>query len=172
MRFFRLHVTAAVGRPDGRQLLALSELALYPPAPALARVPVSVLVNADDTPSEELEMYLHRPLAFHDFHPKSGNLNGGTEVHVYGSGFVDHPDQRTCAFKRKGGRVKDAAKSSVYVRVVGGPPPPPPPPLPPPVPLTSATSGHRVYAVPNFVTAAEASAAASTESEMSPSSFR
>ena len=94
MRFFRLHVTSAVGRPDGRQLLALSEFALYAPAPALARVPVSVLVNADDTPSEGLEMYLHRPLSFHDFHPKSGNLNGGTEVHVYGSGFVDHPDLR------------------------------------------------------------------------------
>jgi hypothetical protein len=98
MRFFRLNVTDVVGRPDGRKVLAISELSLYAPAPALTRVKVSVLVNDGDAAAENLEMFYYRPPLFFDFHPKAGNINGGTEIHVYGSGFIDHPDLR-CRFE-------------------------------------------------------------------------
>ena len=92
MRFYRLHVTDVVGRPDGRRLLAPSEFSLYAPTPSVTRVRVSVIVNDADSPSGDLEMFYFRPITFHDFHPKAGNLKGGTEIHVYGSGFIDHPD--------------------------------------------------------------------------------
>ena len=74
------------------------------------------------------------------------------------TGFVDYSEQRTCAFKRQGGRVRKetGSTSTVYVRIRA--PPPPPPPLPPAVPLAPTTNSHRIYAVPNFISAAEASA--------------
>eukprot|EP00908_Phaeocystis_cordata_P004703 Transcript_15101.p1 GENE.Transcript_15101~~Transcript_15101.p1 ORF type:complete len:439 (-),score=127.48 Transcript_15101:40-1302(-) len=74
------------------------------------------------------------------------------------TGFVDYSEQRTCAFKRQGGRVRKdtGSTSTVYVRIRA--PPPPPPPLPPAVPLAPNTNSHRIYAVPNFISATEASA--------------
>jgi hypothetical protein len=98
MRFYRLNVTDVLGRPDGRKLLAISELKLYAPSPAVVRAKVSILFNDADEPTRDLEIFYYRPLSFHDFHPKAGNINGGTEIHVYGNGFIDHPDLR-CRFE-------------------------------------------------------------------------
>jgi len=98
MRFYRLNVTDVVGRPDGRKLLAISELKLYAPSPAVMRAKVSILANDADTPTRDLEIFYYRPFSFHDFAPKAGNINGGTEIHVYGNGFFDHPDLR-CRFE-------------------------------------------------------------------------
>jgi len=61
-----------------------SELRLFGPAASVQRVKVSVLVNELDMPARELEMFYYRPMMFYDFHPKAGNINGGTQIHVYG----------------------------------------------------------------------------------------
>ena len=92
MRFYRLHVIDVVGRPDGRKILAISELRLYGPSPALTRVKVSVVVNGNDVASQDLDFFYYRSPTFHNFRPKAGNIQGGTEIHVYGNNFIDHPD--------------------------------------------------------------------------------
>lgn len=101
--------------PDGTKVVAIAELSLYvafppfvlsvcyavsstdqfcwyqAPSPAVLEVDVGLRVNGQDVPTRELKFSYYRPFSFHDFHPKAGNLNGGTEIHVYGSNFIDHP---------------------------------------------------------------------------------
>jgi hypothetical protein len=74
MRYFRLHVSDVVGRPDGRKVLAISELRLYAPSPALTRVQLSVIVSSEDQSAREVDFFYYRQLVLRDFRPKAGNI--------------------------------------------------------------------------------------------------
>ena len=96
--FYRLLILDVVGRPTGEKIVAISEFKLFAQSPGLLTVDVGLSTDAQTEASRELFFAYYRPFMFYHMHPMSGNLNGGTEVNLYGQGFINFPDLR-CLFE-------------------------------------------------------------------------
>ncbi len=96
--YYRLLILDVVGRPTGEKFVAISELGLYAQSPGLLTVDVGLSTDILSEASRELYFAYYRPFKFRRMYPMSGNINGGTEIHLYGEGFINYPDLR-CLFE-------------------------------------------------------------------------
>ena len=96
--YYRLLILDVVGRPGGTKFAAISEFGLYAQSPGLLTVDVGLSTDLQTEASRELYFAYYRPFSFYHMYPMSGNINGGTEIHFYGEGFINFPDLR-CLFE-------------------------------------------------------------------------